>query len=68
MWIITTRHIPCISALNYHIGLNWEKGYSSLSMNSYYRSLIDIFKFQVVFWPFGKQLRIFGFEIVDVVA
>ena len=51
MWIISSRQIPCISSLNYHTGLNWEKGYYSLSMNGYYRSLIDIFQFQGSFIP-----------------
>ena len=51
MWIISSRQIPCISSLNYHTGLNWEKGYYSLSMNGYYRSLNNIFQFQDSFIP-----------------
>lgn len=51
MWIISDNLIPCISSMNYHSGINWTITNYSLSVDGYYRSLIDLFELNNSFIP-----------------
>ena len=51
MWIISNNLIPCVSSMNYHAGINWAIPNYSMSVDGYYRSLIDLFELENSFIP-----------------